>query len=480
MTRLLKPFEHTASSVVQDKKEHVWRVSRGLRPKSKLQSTSFSSGRSQLRILQCNINGLCTSATRVKLDQLLDLANRHQAHIIAIQETKLKPTYNLKLREYCILRKDRLNKGGGGLIFLIRNSNFECVELPPFSDTELEVQAIKIKWNNKCLNIYNAYQPPGKRGVSSDTLILMFTDSSFILGDFNAKHPLWGSSVANDRGNELSNLLDDHAFCVLNDGTPTYCSHSYDSRDALDVSFANPDIFPSCSWTVLDSVGSDYSPVLIELSHTHKTPNSKNALFWNFKKANWGLYKSSLDNSLSGVVSFCDLDSKWRFFNYSVLRAACVAIPRGNRKKYKPNFIHNSEALLPLLHQRNALQRDFMSSPFPDTKSALKLINAKIKQLYSVIRRDRWNSLCEGLDSHTPNTKLWNLVKNIDRMQPQVEKTNTFRHPGGSLCSDNEAANMLGRHYQKESRLSFNSEDKGIAKSARDFIHKSRCNPNGC
>ncbi|GFR06027.1 hypothetical protein TNCT_699101 [Trichonephila clavata] len=70
----------------------------------------------------------------------------------------------------------------------------------------------------------------------------MFTDSSFILGDFNAKHPLWGSSVANDRGNELSNLLDDHAFCILNDGTPTYCSHSYDSRDALDVAFAQAQI----------------------------------------------------------------------------------------------------------------------------------------------------------------------------------------------------------------------------------------------
>ncbi|GFQ91692.1 RNA-directed DNA polymerase from mobile element jockey [Trichonephila clavata] len=171
-----------------------------------------------------------------------------------------------------------------------------------------------------------------------------------------------------------------------------------------------PYIFPSCSWTVLDSVGSNHSPVLIEFSHTHKTPNIKNALFWNFKKANWGLYKSSLDNSLSGAVSFCDLDTKWRFFKDSVLRAACVAIPRGNGEKYKPNFIHNSEALLPLLHQRNALQRDFMSSPSPDAKSSLNLINAKIKQLYSVIRRDRWNSLCEGLDSHillTQNSGTW-------------------------------------------------------------------------
>ncbi|GFR07738.1 hypothetical protein TNCT_462701 [Trichonephila clavata] len=113
-------------------------------------------------------------------------------------------------------------------MFLIRNTNFECVEHPSFSDTELEVQAIKVKWNDKYLNLYNAYQLPGNHGISSNTLIPMFTDSSFILGEINDQHPLWGSSVANDRDNEFSILLDDHAFCVLNDGTPTYCSHSYD------------------------------------------------------------------------------------------------------------------------------------------------------------------------------------------------------------------------------------------------------------
>ena len=34
---------------------------------------------------------------------------------------------------------------------------------------------------------------------------------------------------------------------------------------------------------------------------------------------------------------------------------------------------------------------------------------------------------------------------------------------------------MLGRHYQKESRISFNSEDKIIAKSPRAFIQRCRC-----
>ena len=35
------------------------------------------------------------TSTRPKVDQLLDLVNEHQVQIIAIQETKLKPLYNL-------------------------------------------------------------------------------------------------------------------------------------------------------------------------------------------------------------------------------------------------------------------------------------------------------------------------------------------------------------------------------------------------
>ncbi|GFQ79860.1 hypothetical protein TNCT_566901 [Trichonephila clavata] len=75
------------------------------------------------------------------------------------------------------------------------------------------------------------------------------------------------------------------------------------------------------------------------------------------------------------------------------------------------------------LYKRTALQRHFMSSSSPDAKSVLNMINAKIKRLYLVIRRESLNSLCESLGSRTPNTKLWKLVKNIHRVWPQVEKT---------------------------------------------------------
>ncbi|GFY35460.1 hypothetical protein TNCV_195531 [Trichonephila clavipes] len=83
--------------------------------KNLLQSPSF------LKILQFNINGMSTSATRLKLDQVLDLADVHGAQIIALQESDLKDSTSLKILGYNIYRSDRKDKRGGGLAFLIRN-----------------------------------------------------------------------------------------------------------------------------------------------------------------------------------------------------------------------------------------------------------------------------------------------------------------------------------------------------------------------
>ncbi|GFS29421.1 hypothetical protein TNIN_151201 [Trichonephila inaurata madagascariensis] len=58
---------------------------------------------------------------KVKLDQLLELADTHNAQIIAIQETKLEEQMKLNIKEFHIYRVDRPNRGGGGLALLIRD-----------------------------------------------------------------------------------------------------------------------------------------------------------------------------------------------------------------------------------------------------------------------------------------------------------------------------------------------------------------------
>ncbi|GFU25091.1 hypothetical protein NPIL_393811 [Nephila pilipes] len=81
---------HATSVVAQSKKDRVHVLGRELCLKNKLVSKT-------LIILQLNINGISTNEARIKLDQVLNLAETHGIKIIALQETKLKISTSLKI-----------------------------------------------------------------------------------------------------------------------------------------------------------------------------------------------------------------------------------------------------------------------------------------------------------------------------------------------------------------------------------------------
>ncbi|UYV80029.1 hypothetical protein LAZ67_18001468 [Cordylochernes scorpioides] len=350
---------HAASPVAQNKQGRVQDLGRGFCPISIIQSpqTSHFATSKQLSILQCNINGLCSTATKIKLEEIMEIAEKQKIQIIALQETKLNEKYNLKYKNYNILRKDR-NKEGGGLAFLIKNLYYEDIAINIPNTSDLEAQGIKVYLNqNKTINIFNMYHPPNNKLIDDGTMAQFLTNNTIIVGDLNAKHQLWGCSTPNPRGKILSNLFDDNAFMCLNDGNPTHHSYSYNTAQALDISFSSPDIFHKCKWQILKSIGSDHLPILIEISTKTKTSSIKEK-FWNFKKANWNLYQQNTNEDFrKAPTRIKDLEQNWISFKNTIIKAAKVSIPRGNIKKWIPNYTHQAKDIQTLITKRNELQK---------------------------------------------------------------------------------------------------------------------------
>ncbi|GFS66404.1 hypothetical protein TNIN_352981 [Trichonephila inaurata madagascariensis] len=94
----------------------------------------------------CNNNG-------IKFDQVLELALIEGAQIIALQENKLKTKTSLKNKGYNIFRLDRQNRNGGGLAFLIKDINYQCININrKITDgSNLEIKGIRIIWRGKPL-----------------------------------------------------------------------------------------------------------------------------------------------------------------------------------------------------------------------------------------------------------------------------------------------------------------------------------------
>ncbi|GFY46226.1 uncharacterized protein TNIN_216891 [Trichonephila inaurata madagascariensis] len=99
-------------------------------------------------------------------------------------------------------------------------------------------------------------------------------------------------------------------------------------KKPLDISIASSDLGPSCKWTLLENLGSDNLPTLIELEKRQLVPTSNNKQ-WIFKKADWQSFAEAVDNGIKSIPLKDSVDLNWSSFKEMILRAAKKYIPRG-------------------------------------------------------------------------------------------------------------------------------------------------------
>ena len=179
--------------------------------------------------------------------------------------------------------------------------------------------------------------PTDGRTDSFSPSILPSSRNLFILGDFNCHHPLWDSRGTSDpRGEEVFNWVISSDLLPLNDpDTPTLLHRSSGSRSFPDISFAPSTLAFSCSWEVLQDLGSDHLPILlsIPLSPVFR-PNERPPSF-NFQKARWNDFASYFDSHCPSAEEYSSLSlsSAAALFTSLAMNAAKSSIPFGRIKR---------------------------------------------------------------------------------------------------------------------------------------------------
>ncbi|GFY60109.1 n-acetyltransferase domain-containing protein [Trichonephila inaurata madagascariensis] len=99
----------------------------------------------------------------------------------------------------------------------------------------------------------------------------------------------------------------------------SYCVHENyrhldigrkDAKEALDIFIVSLDINPHCRWTVLDNIGSDHYPILIEIDIFQNVPVYRRK-YWSFRRADWKKYEYL---KISGVDVTCltnNINNNW-------------------------------------------------------------------------------------------------------------------------------------------------------------------------
>ena len=227
-----------------------------------------------------------------KIGEFKQFCYNKKPHIISLNEKKVtndRASYLLQIDNYILVHKSRsdFKNGAGGVALLVRK-DIKFGDCKILDALNLEVSAIKVKINNKEINIVSYYNPPNQKINDKIFEILIKDKDEFILmGDLNAKLTLYGADKNNDNGNILENLILENDCMIANNNEPTHVCFNGKTSSVLDYCIISTTLYDTLQdYSVLkdDDMTSDHLPYSITL--TNNVISYKNITSYVKTKAN--------------------------------------------------------------------------------------------------------------------------------------------------------------------------------------------------
>jgi len=345
-----------------------------------------------LRILQLNVEGLSAA----KRTLISNLAHRYSVDVICLQETHVA---NQVAGRYTI--------GGFDLISSTLDAKFgratyvrsDVTDASPLSTSGFcdVIQVGRFK-------IANVYKPPSANW-NNDMLPILEHPAVYV-GDFNSHHPEWGYPDPDKDGELLVEWASNNDFTLTHDAKQRGTFHS--ARWQKDYS---PDLCwvtaigdhpQPANQTVLDDFPhSQHRPLLIHIGLQLPIIHSSSKKRWNFRKANWDLYRDKMERSIVAIPSRCiPIEEAYRRFQGAVFKAANGSIPRGCRPVYTPCLDEECQALL----------NEYEASGDPD-------IADHVIESLDAARRARWEETTKKLNFTHSSRKCWSQIRRLGAAQ---------------------------------------------------------------
>ena len=216
--------------------------------------------------IQWNCRSIATSAEELKI-----LFRDTDAKIMSLQETKIGDKFYNPGMNYTFHRSPPLQgeRAQGGTGFIIHRSiRYSTIHL----NTVLQACAIQIYLDKKVTlcSLYmehtledHLYDMSGSNRQLNITdfqgLINQLPSPFILMGDFNAKHSLWGGNICDRWGNIIEQLLDNNDIVLMNDGSPTRYDVYHNSSSAIDLTICSTALRLDYQWSVNKHLfGSDH------------------------------------------------------------------------------------------------------------------------------------------------------------------------------------------------------------------------------
>lgn len=331
----------------------------------------------------------------------------YSPQIIILNETSNTQNNIKLLNYYCI---QHCSEPFSGVAILIRK-NIQFTQIPTHDNSSI---AIKILTSLGPLIIYTQYSPPRENFLNTIPLnkILNFNLPTLIVGDFNAKNPIFhngnGSGTYKLKGNILKLLMNNQRLNFLGPDFNTCFTHN-GGQGKPDIILGNNKLLPY-HYQISQGkyIGSDHLPLIIKLSVLPILSIKKKT---NLKSLDTTRFKSELQNH-----KFSDLNNKKVEILDDTLNEIIENIQKSvktNTKQYvitvASNYIPNSKTKQKLKQVESAFH-SLIFNGYPN----INVINIYKNDLDILIRnetRQNWNTIIEIAQEHYGKpAAFWNTI----------------------------------------------------------------------
>lgn len=279
------------------------------------------------KIAMWNANGLHQHSQEIKafiLNQNID--------IMMVAETHFTERNYINIPNYKVYSTNHPDgKARGGTAIIIRD-NIRHHERDKYTKDHLQATSVSIEDVHGPIIMSAIYCPPkhNNKQVHFEEFFKTLGNRFIAGGDYNAKHPTWGSRLTTSKGRELVKTMTANKLHHMSTYQPTYWPSDKEKvPDVIDFFIMKGIDTKKCKAESCLELSSDHSPVILTVYK--KILNKEAEPYLHNKRTDWDLFRHKLEDLTSLKIplrSEIDIEEAVERLTKNIQEAAWFATPK--------------------------------------------------------------------------------------------------------------------------------------------------------
>lgn len=398
----------------------------------------------QLTILQHNVR-----CWRTQKHNLCNIYQSIDPDIILINSHGLKDDNRIKIFNYNIHQQNKSGEANDGIAIAVRrNIKYKIID----NYTE-EFMSVKIRTSLGEVQIGTTYLPPRRNYLPAQDLMNMINSDcpTYILGDFNARHRIFGNNDRNYVGENLNTIIQSGKLIHIGPNFHTYIGARSTSNP--DKIFSNNRAFFNYYSSSGPLTGSDHLPIVFKISTSPIQIPARPRLLMG--RANWEEYQNDLRNhqvpDLQGKLPH-EIDREITKLQQVIKDSVSNNIPTVTVKTLPHNKMSHT---IRTLQTRYNNMHNYISQVGPSIAlmRGIRNIQNEIRDECLKAHQQTWNDLIDNIDNTTIAKDFWRAINKL--LGTNNQPTHYVKdHNGRKLYENKDIAEAYRREWKNIFRIS--------------------------